>query len=104
MLTKNIHRPKSAWDHIYSLIRDGYISHAQAIIEAEEYQIDDAYEKLFEAQKEIEIIKAENVRLTLITEQWKSVAENLKNKLKNAKIDPIDYKEEFENIDRQDIN
>lgn len=55
-------RVTSAWPHILALLQDGYHSHAQAVVEYEEHQID-------ELRKELASLKADNDILRVINAQ-----------------------------------
>jgi hypothetical protein len=48
----------SAWPHILALIQDGYLSNAESVVKAEEYQIDELRKKLATLETENDILKA----------------------------------------------
>ena len=48
-----IRKPKSAWEHILALIQDGYLTHAESVVLAEEAQIDELHKELIKNQTEL---------------------------------------------------
>ena len=74
--TKTKRKIFSAWPHILALIQDGYLTHAESVVKAEEYKID-------ELRKEITAIKTEYERLIIvINEQTKIIAAMNTNHIK----------------------
>jgi hypothetical protein len=71
-------KTKSAWDHILSLIQDGYLAEAESVVQTEEAIIDELRRDLAESRYNIDAVRSESTWQEMARKQWIKIAKEQK--------------------------